>query len=467
MGSKKYARYRDSVRFLESLLTLEPDRLISKVDSTVPGGPVGLRRCRRLLEYLGNPQNDLRFVHVGGTSGKGSVVRMVHEILHRAGVRVGSYVSPHVTTALERISVGASFVPLGTWLECVADLKGLVEQEYMSGPFGVPSYHELVMAIALLAFRRLGCEIVVLEVGIGGRLDSTNVISSPLVAVITDVGKDHTELLGQDLRTIARDKAGIIKPGTTAIVGAGRQAARDEILARAKQVGVPVWLLGNELALELGQDGFLVRTPEGHVAGLRSRLDGRHQQRNAALAVATALSLRRQGVTLDADAIRSGIGNAFLPGRFERVRLAGNGLLVLDIAHNVDKVRALVDTWSGHFGQDGAAVVSVAENKDIDGVLEALGQGFRKLVVTRPLASHRKMASPLLLARKAEALFAEVTIRLDPVDAVSTALRTGKGLALVAGSTYLVSEVRRRFDGEEAIVERGRVLPLDGEFATE
>jgi len=179
--------YRHSVSYLESLLSLDSDRVLSKLDSSLEAGAIGLRRCRRLLAHCDHPEKALKFIHVAGTSGKGSVVHMIHNILHQAGFRVGSYLSPHVTTTLERIAVDDGFVPIELWLKNVRHLKSYIDKEYLDGPFGIPSYHELMLAIALMSFRQLALDFVVLEVGIGGTLDSTNVIPSPLAAIITDI----------------------------------------------------------------------------------------------------------------------------------------------------------------------------------------------------------------------------------------------------------------------------------------
>ncbi len=464
MSLEDLARYRRSVAYLESLLTLESERLVSKVDPSQPGGPIGLRRCRRLLAHLGNPQETLRFVHVTGTSGKGSVVRLVHSMLHEGGIRVGSYMSPHVTTTLERIPLGGGFLPISHWVRAVEALKPYIEREYREGPWGIPSYHELVLGIALSSFRDLGCQVVVLEVGIGGSLDSTNVIPSPLIAVVTDVGIDHVELLGRDVRTIARDKAGIIKPGTLAMVGARREEALEEVLRQARTLDVPTWVLGDQIRVEQGAGTFDVVCPDGAVTGVRPGLVGAHQGRNAALAVAVAVHLRSLGLAGDDDSVRRGVARAFLPGRFEEVRLDGGQVLVMDIAHNVDKVRAAVDTWVRRHGDDGAVVVAVAGNKDLDGILGALRMGFRKLVATRPLGTFRKMAPPRLLARQAAHFFPTVDLRLDPWDALLLALRMGEGKVLACGSTYLISELRARFQEETVVLNQGQIAPLNGEY---
>ncbi len=462
-----YRSYRHAVRFLESVLSLEASRRLSKVDARAPGGAVGLKRCRRLLARLGNPEQGLRFVHVAGTSGKGSVAHLIHQILHASGIRVGTYMSPHVTSTLERVWVGPGFVPLEAFVASVDALKPVVEAEYREGPYGVPSYHELVMAAALLAFRRLECEVAVMEVGIGGRLDSTNIIPPPEAAVVTDVGLDHTELLGGDVASIARDKSGIIKPGTTVITAATRPAALREIQAAARSHGVPIQVLGDQIQVSTRDSLVDIQTPAGTITGLQPAAPGAHQRRNTALAVATVLSMQQRGWPISQAAVHTGVARAFLPGRFEEIPLQGGGVVVLDIAHNVDKVAAAVQTWMSRHGTEGCVVSSVASNKDRAGILEGLRRGFRNLVVTRPLASHRSMVSPLTLLDEARPMFERVGFRLDPWDALFEALDLGAGRVLVTGSTYLVSEIRAYWVTEKEMVQRGRPEPIAGPGITD
>jgi dihydrofolate synthase/folylpolyglutamate synthase len=452
--------YRHAVRYLEALLTLDPDRRIGRIDPA-PAGPVGLKRCLRLLEHLGHPEKRLQFIHVTGTSGKGSVVTQLHAVLTRAGLRSGSYLSPHVTTPLERIAVGDGLLPPTTFTDLVQRLKPFLEAEYRDGPYGLPSYHEVMFSLALAAFVELGTDLAVIEVGIGGTLDSTNVIPPPRVAVVTDVGLDHTELLGPDVATIARDKAGIFKPGGVAITGARRLEAWTEIDRRARDTGLPLWSLDREVRLELRPGGFDVRWPGGELVGLEVGMGGAHQRRNAALSVAVVARLREQGLNIPDEAVRQGLLEAFLPGRFEAVQTTGGGVMVLDIAHNADKIEGLVDTWLARFGPGGAAMVALSADKDPDGLLLPLRRAFTAVVVTRPLAVPRRMASPRALYQVARSLGLEVSMRIDPRDGLELALELGNGRVAVTGSTYLVGEVRRLFQTDDEVLSGRRVRRLE------
>ncbi|MFM7201524.1 MAG: bifunctional folylpolyglutamate synthase/dihydrofolate synthase [Myxococcota bacterium] len=487
-----WSRYRHSVTYLEALLSLEPERRLMRPPTDSVGAPVGVRvgeavglsRCRRLLDFLGHPERDLRFVHVTGTSGKGSTVMHLHRLLHLHGRRVGSYVSPHISTPLERIMLGDGLIPLASWLDGIDKLKPFVQEEYRSGPFGLPSFHELLFALALETFRAHEVELALIEVGIGGRLDSTNLIPAPLVAIVTEVGLDHQELLGPDIPSIARDKAGIFKPGSLALTGTLRPEAEAELLAEARRVGIPLWRLGPEetravtscgaeltrasaheapllgLAREAGR--LWLETPRGSIEVPASGLMGEHQQRNAALALCAALEVAAvMGFELHPERVVEGFATVFLPGRLERVILEGGRRLWLDMAHNGDKIEGLCRHWEALEGRGGGVVVSVASDKDVEAILSRLGRTFEHLYVTRPLAVPRKLFGPWALLERARGMGLSASAWIDPREAVEAAWRAHEGRVVVTGSTYLVGDLRRWFSPEHEVVSSGRLLPLE------
>lgn len=495
-----WSRYRHSVAYLEALLSLEPERRLMRPPAECGGErvgeTVGLRRCRRLLDFLGNPERALRFVHVTGTSGKGSTVMHLHRLLHLHGRRVGSYVSPHISTPLERIMLGDGLIPLASWLDGIEKLKPFVQEEYRSGPFGLPSFHELLFALALETFRAHEVELALIEVGIGGRLDSTNLIPAPLVAIVTEVGLDHQELLGPDIPSIARDKAGIFKPGSLALTGTLRPEAEAELLAEARRVGIPLWRLGAEetraapargaehppahasthppahppasaheapvlrLTREAGR--VWLETPRGGCEVPASGLMGEHQQRNAALALCAAREVAvAMGFELHPERVEEGFATVFLPGRLERVMWEGGQRLWLDMAHNGDKIEGLCRHWEGLEGRCGGVVVSVASDKDVEGILFRLGQTFEHLYMTRPLAVPRKLFGPWALLERARGMGLSASAWIDPREALEAAWRAHEGRVVVTGSTYLVGEVRRWFLPEHEVVSSGRLLALD------
>lgn len=472
--------YRHSIDYLYGLMTLEPERRLPK---RFPGageqaavdretGAVGLLRCQRLLDFLGNPERKLQYVHVTGTSGKGSTVALLQSILVEAGVRVGVHGSPHITTPLERIQLGDRLIPLPAWLKGISRLKPFIEQEYRSGPYGVPSFQEVLFGLALQAFVETGVELALIEVGIGGRLDSTNLITAPLLALVTEVGLDHTELLGPDIPSIAREKAGIFKAraetGAMALTSTRSVEARAVLEAAASGVRIPLWRLGEELEVRGTAGDFTVSSPLGRIEHLRTGLPGEHQPLNALLAVTAAQALASRGFPVTEEGIRRGLERTFLPGRCEAVTLEKGGVLVLDMAHNRDKILGLARFWRERLGlgdgeRAGSVVVALSHDKDVGGILEVLGGVFERLHVTRPLAVPRLMFGPMTLGEWAGRLGLEVSVHLDPWDALREAMVTGGGRVVVTGSAYLVGEVRSRLCPVETVLRDGKMRPLTGE----
>ena len=453
--------YPHSLAYLQGLMTLEAEHRAPRTGFGARGPSVSRVRCQKLLDRLGNPEKQLQYVHVTGTSGKGSTVALLQSVLVAAGVRVGAYTSPHITTPLERIQLQGRLIPLELWLEGLSRLKPLVDADYRQGPEGIPSYQTLLFALSLWAFARAGVELAIIEVGIGGRLDTTNLIPAPLVALVTEVGLDHTEILGPDIQTIARDKAGIFKPGSHALTLSRRPEALDVLATEAAQVGIPLWQPGVGVQGAQEGGGLRVTTALGTLGGLRVGLSGQHQQDNAVGVVAAAQLLRARGLAISDDAIREGLQTAFLPARCEEVLLPG-GVLLLDMAHNADKVAGLVAHWKQRWGRGGAVVVSISHGKDVDAMLQSLASVFDCILLTRPLEVARPMYSPWQLHQRAEALGIDAEVYIDPTDALVRAFSQTARVA-VTGSTYLVGEMRRIFASEAEVMGDGMLRPLSSD----
>lgn len=457
--------YRRVNQLLLSFLTLDPHYRRPRTALADASGvslctahPITLERCRWLLKKLGNPEQRLRFVHVTGTSGKGSTVAALHAIAQASGVRVGSLCSPHITTPLERIRVDGGLLSVSIWLDVVEELKPVLQEAYLQGPYGMPSYHDIFFALALLAFVRLKVELAIIEVGIGGRWDSTNVIPSPLVAIITDVGLDHQEILGHDHVSIARDKAGILKPGSVGLSGVRHAGAAQVVVDEAARHRIPLWQVPDTIQYQVGPSDLCIQTPLGVISGISAGLTGEHQQRNIALAVAAAHQLAARGFSITTAGMKEGLRRTFLPARCEPLALEDGRVLVLDMAHNPDKIAALCAWWRSFTGEDrptGTAVVSVASDKDWPAVLSLLGERFSHISLTRPLSSLRAMVDPLQLMHEAKRLGLSTSVWLDPRDAILNALARDEGAVAVTGSTYLVGEVRSALIDEEQVL-RGR-----------
>ena len=318
-----------------------------------------LDRMRQLLTRLGNPDAGLPIVHVAGTKGKGSTAALVGSILHAAGYEVGLFSSPHLESIEERFAING--------LPCSADeLVGLVdrlrpvvlamdrEADYSSDRSLSPTYFEVTTALALMFFSLRKVDVAILEVGLGGRLDSTNVCQ-PAVTVITNISFDHTKQLGNTLGQIAAEKAGIIKPGVPLLCGPLDKEPREVIAEIAQQHGCRMLEAGHDFShtyhpphqldrrQELGQVDFSGKFVDQAVelSGLPLQLLGEHQAANAALAVATCIELQRQGWSISPVAIRAGLAELTLPARIEI--LSRQPTVLLDVAHNVASAQALVD----------------------------------------------------------------------------------------------------------------------------
>lgn len=450
--------YAHSLAYLQGLMTLEAEYRPPRVGFGARGPSASMLRCQKLLDRLGNPERRLQYVHVTGTSGKGSTVALLQSVLVAAGLRVGAYTSPHITTPLERIQIQGKLLPLDLWLEGLSRLKPLVDADYRLGPEGIPSYQTLLFALSLWAFAQAGVELAIIEVGIGGRLDTTNLIPPPLLAMVTEVGLDHTEILGPDIPTIARDKAGIFKAGSHGLSMSRRPEALAVLEAEAAQVRIPLWHPGRGLEERQEEGGLRVTTPLGTLGGLRVGLSGQHQQENAVGVVAAAQRLRAGGLAISDDAIREGLRTAFLPCRCEEVNLPG-GVLLLDMAHNADKAAGLVAHWKQYWGPGGAVVVGISQGKDVDAMLQSLASVFDDILLTRPLDVARPMYSPWHLQQRASALGIDARVFIDPTDALVYAFSRTPRVA-ITGSTYLVGEMRRLFASEAEVMAEGRLNPL-------
>ena len=401
--------------------------------------PRGIRleldRVRAALALRGEPQRGLRVVHVAGTNGKGSVSAMVAASLRAAGLRVGLYTSPHLHRFVERIRVDGRVLGEATLARRATELRTFLERP--DAP--ALTFFEVATILALEVFRDARVDVAVLEVGLGGRLDATNVVEAPLVCAVTRIARDHEQYLGSTIAEIAREKAGIAKPGVPLIVGARDPIARAAIRETATQRGAaPILCLDEDVELREGRDGgFAVRSGDAAIDGLRLALAGAHQHENAAVAVACLLTLRARGLDVPDDAIRRGLRSVRWPGRLEHVRHARVDYL-FDAAHNVDGCLALA-AHLRTLPRDRPRVLLFAamSDKDHAQMLGALRPHIDSIVYTRPETA--RAAEPAALAVHAAGI---------AVAEVGAALETARhaagegGLVVVAGSIYLLGAVR-------------------------
>lgn len=399
----------------------------------------GLFRVRELLRRLGDPQDGLKFIHVAGTNGKGSVCACLASMLEAAGYRVGLNTSPHLERFHERIRVNGELIgdgALAALTERVREAAGAMEEH--------PTEFELITAIAFLHFRREHCDIVVLETGLGGALDASNVIGTPEVAVLTAMGMDHAAILGPTLTEIAAAKAGIIKPGGD-VASRGGCGEADEVFRRiCRERGAAL------TELDLGRLTVQRLSLEGTVfdfspyKGLTIPLGGTYQAENAALALTALERLRKKGWKVPEEAVRRGLAAVRWPGRFEV--LGRSPLFLLDGAHNAHGMRAAVESLKALLpGRRLVFLLGVLSDKNAGEMLDLLAPLAEQAFVLRP-------DSPRALEPEAlRALLAERGVSARPCasveEGVAAALAAAgrDGAVCALGSLYLCGEVRTAY----------------------
>jgi len=405
----------------------------------------GLERIRQLTDLLGNPQAAYPVVHITGTNGKTSTARMVDALLHSFGLRTGRITSPHLVSPTERISLDGEPIPAERFVQTYDDLVPYLKVVDQAQPIPLV-YFEVVTAMAFAAFADAPVDVAVVEVGLGGSWDATNVADGQ-VAVVTPVALDHMQYLGDTVDKIAVEKAGIIKPGATAILAAQAPEVVPVLLARAAEVGASVAREGLEFGVldrqvAVGGQQLTLQGLAGRYGEIFLPLYGAHQARNAAAALAAVEAFFGKGAgtgPLEADLVRAAFAGVTSPGRLEPVRSAPT--VLVDAAHNPHGMAATAAAVSESFSfRRLVGVVAVLADKDARGMLAVLEPLLDEVVVTQNSSSRRLAADELAAA--AVEVFGEdrVTVELRLDDAIETAVRLAEGDAgEVAGSGVLVT----------------------------
>jgi dihydrofolate synthase/folylpolyglutamate synthase len=404
--------------------------------------PNRLDRIRAFLETLGNPQDAYPTIHVAGTSGKGSTSTMLATVLQASGRKTGLHTKPHLTSVTERARVDGISIPEDEFGDLMSELEEAVGR--IGFEHGRPTYYETLLALAFLWFARSEVDVAVIEAGVGGTLDGTNVLR-PRVSVITNVGLDHTEILGDTVEAIARDKAGIAKAGIPLVSGVRDPGARRVIEEACAAAGAPFIAVADTATIQprsgerYGQSFDLV-TPEDRYA-IALPVLGDFQQENAAVAV-RALEQLGSDLRPTRDEIEAGLSRTVIPGRMEF--FPSHPGVVFDIAHNPDKAQrlahALVETFPDrHF----TFVMAIAESKDAGAVIAPF-LPLGSFVFTTFATAGRNASRPQRLASIASDLGGWGPAVGDPVDAFSVARRNAGAddIIVVTGSTFLVAELR-------------------------
>ena len=408
------------------------------------GIQLGLDRIKALLNKMEHPELRFRSVHVTGTNGKGSTSAMIAAVLTEAGIRTGLYTSPHLIDYTERLQINGANISREAFAN-VIDRTRLAAEAIIADGMESPTEFEVLTAAAFLWFAQEKAEIVVVEVGLGGLLDSTNVIF-PAVAVITNVTLEHTDRCGNTVEAIAHHKAGIIKPGIPVVTGASG-AALEVIETVAKQAGALCEVLGRDFTVtdrsyEQAQQSFSLFVGPTDSELYSIRLLGRHQAENAALAIRTCQLLGKYDSRLTSAVIRAGIAQAIWPGRFEI--FPGAPVLILDGAHNPDGIRTLRQTLDDiFFNREIVFLFGVLADKNHAEMAKILFRRHDRAVVVRP---HSDRAADVA---EIAGEIAGAVAAVKTADTISEGLELAKnwagpdGLVCAAGSLYMIGEVRR------------------------
>lgn len=404
-----------------------------------------LERITHLLSLLGNPHFAYPSIHVGGTSGKGSTSAMIAAMLTAAGYKTGLHLSPHLQIFNERHQVNTRIASTSRLTEVFEEMKPAIARVAAESPFGAPSYFEAQTALAFLLFQREEVDVAVVEVGLGGTLDATNVLPSS-VAVLTNVGLDHTAILGRTVEQIARDKSGIIKTGQTVISGVRHSAVEKIVAHRCQTQNARLLQLDQNFSYILPNGhGLTLTTPTGTLSDVQLGMPGDFQVVNAACAVAAVQSL--PGFTVPEAAIRAGLQNAKIPGRVEVMQT--NPTVILDGAHNPEKMRASQQAINKYYGDKRrVTVLSLKSDKAARDVLAHVLADTDMLITTEFKVSKSlwKSTDAESLARLAAEMAPNLEIRVvsNPMLAFQNALDLAgpDDLVWVTGSFYLVGNVR-------------------------
>jgi dihydrofolate synthase/folylpolyglutamate synthase len=403
------------------------------------GIKLGLDNIRRLLSLLGDPQRGLKVLHVTGTNGKGSVCAYAASVLQAAGYRVGLYTSPHLIRFNERIRVDRTPIPDEDVLRLWAGMQPAIQAMTAARAIDHPTFFEVTTAMAFEYFRERQVDVAVVEVGMGGRMDATNVVDG-LVSVVTRVDLEHTEHLGKTVSRIAREKSGIIKPSSRAVTVV--QETLPVIEARCREVHAPLTVVGRDVHAERrahdlrGQD-LSVRLASGEI-DVHTPLLGPFQVENVAIAIAALAELRSAGFAIPDRAIREGVASARWPARLEIVRESPS--VLVDGAHNRPAAEALAGAVADLFpNRKVSLVVGILNDKDLDGMAAALGPLASRVYAGRP-KSHRAFdPEEVALAFRAYSESVSMpTIRAAMDLAISTA--TPDDVVLITGSIYTAGE---------------------------
>jgi dihydrofolate synthase/folylpolyglutamate synthase len=425
MNSKKKG-YQEAVRYLYSLQKY--------------GIKFGLSKTSNLLKALGNPHKGQKYIHIGGTNGKGSVAAFIASVLEETGLRVGLYTSPHLVRFTERFRINRVEITREKAADLIWELRDASAHEEP------PTFFEATTAMALAYFARENTDIAIMEVGMGGRLDATNVIT-PLVSVITNISKEHEFFLGSRLLDIAGEKGGIIKERVDVVTGATQRSVIRLFESICKAKTAPMWRLGKDIRYRTTGSGLHYRGLNRQFNGLRLGLKGKFQSRNGALALAAIERLEAKGIEVSSRNIREGLKKSIWPGRMQVV--AKNPTIILDGAHNPSAMKALADSIkAGLRFRQMILVIGVMEDKEIGQILRRIAPLSDYIIYTRPV--YYRAASPETIMAKGARLGkpGEMVPLLTEAIEKAREIADPRDLIVICGSLFTVGEAMTYFNPE-------------------
>ncbi len=444
--SQEIRTLSEAIEYLYSHINLE-DRHLQHRDRN----DLKLERTQQLLAGLDNPHQCVKHIHVAGTKGKGSTVAMLSAALQGCGLTVGTFTSPHLISVCERIQINDIPIPTQDFVSTIRKVGHVIDQQDRDAP---PHFFEILTAMAFQYFANKAIDIAVVEVGLGGRFDSTNVIT-PEVCAITQISLDHTDILGQTIEEIAREKAGIIKENVPVYIAPQSSESVTKVMRdRAAEVGAPVFVLDDEIDFSYRyqiEEGIglhtcvCVTTADDEFDHVKVPLPGEHQGFNCGLALAVLDGMSNRGFSFDKTKMLAGLEHTRLPGRMEA--LPGDPPILLDGAHNATSMEELMKTIGAHFRLEPVIVIfGCTMDKDIEGMLKALSHGADKVIFTR--AKNPRSKDPVELVEMYDELDRKLAQSADDIsqalELARKSYRAGENpLVVVTGSFYLVGDARK------------------------
>lgn len=398
----------------------------------------GLSKTANILKAFGNPHRKMRFVHIAGTNGKGSAAAMVSSILARSGLKVGLYTSPHLVRFTERFRINDREMDRKTAAGLISELLAAFD------PLEAPTFFEATTAMALVHFAREKVDLAVMEVGMGGRLDATNVID-PLVTVITNISLEHQQYLGKRLVDIAGEKGGIVKPGVELVTGVTQPSVIQRIETICRDKGARMIRLGRDVKYRNTSRGLNYTGTSLVLRDLQLGLKGRFQGRNAALALAVLEVLEGKGFLLSEDHIRQGLARVYWPARMQLMSRLPD--IVVDGGHNPKALRALADAIPRAFSFHRLIlVIGVMEDKDIPSIMKEIVPLADYVIYTRPVYSRAAAPETLKLAAAPLGKAGEIAATLPQALDRATQIADAADLILISGSLFTAGEALSLLD---------------------